>query len=69
MGLFLGGIPPAVAPEGDLVYGDKVESPLISFIGKFTSVQPTGASDMCKKDLEILSRGRSDIAVGCSKRW
>jgi hypothetical protein len=22
-----------------------------------------------KKNLEILSKGRSDVAVGCSKRW
>jgi hypothetical protein len=22
-----------------------------------------------KKDLEILSKGRSDVVVGCSKRW
>jgi hypothetical protein len=26
-GPFLGGIPPTVAPEGDLVFGEKVESP------------------------------------------
>jgi hypothetical protein len=27
MGPFFGGIPPAVAPEGDLVFGEKAESP------------------------------------------
>jgi hypothetical protein len=47
MGPFLAGIPPAVAPEGDLVFGEKTESPF-DFIQltKFTFVQPTGALDM-----------------------
>jgi hypothetical protein len=49
MGPFLGGIPPAVAPEVDLVFGKKAESPLTLFKRKFTYVQPTRASDMCKK--------------------
>jgi hypothetical protein len=49
MGPFLGGIPPAVAPEGDLVFREKAESPLTLLKREFTSVQPTGASDMCKK--------------------
>jgi hypothetical protein len=44
-----GGIPPAVAPEGDLVYGEKAESPLTLFKREFTYVQPTRAADMCKK--------------------
>jgi hypothetical protein len=38
-----------VAPEGDLVFGEKVESPLTLFKRKFTSVQPTRASGMCKR--------------------
>jgi hypothetical protein len=49
MGEFLGGIPPTVAPEGDLVFGEKAELPLTLFKREFTSLQPTGVSDMCKK--------------------
>jgi hypothetical protein len=62
-------MPPTVAPEGDLVSREKAESPLTLFKREFISVQPTGALDMCKKDLEILSKGRSDVVVGCSKCW
>jgi hypothetical protein len=51
MGPFLRGdtTPPAVALEGDLVFEEKVESPLTLFERKYTSVQLTGASDMCKR--------------------
>jgi hypothetical protein len=45
-GTILRGVPPAVVPEGDLVFGVKAESPLTLFKRKFISVQPTGASDM-----------------------
>jgi hypothetical protein len=38
---------PAVAPEGDLVFGEKVELPFDLFRQQnFTFVQPTGALDM-----------------------
>jgi hypothetical protein len=49
MGPFLRGISPAVAPEGDLVFGEKAESLLTLFKRKFTSVQSTGVSGKCKK--------------------
>jgi hypothetical protein len=49
MGPFLGEIPPTVAPEGDLVFGEKAESPLTLFKRKFTSIQPTGVSDVRKR--------------------
>jgi hypothetical protein len=48
-GSIWGGDTPAVAPEGDLVFGKKAESPLTLFKVKYTFVQPTGASDMCKR--------------------
>jgi hypothetical protein len=54
MGPFFGGNTPAVAPEGDLVFGEKAESPF-DFIQptKFTFVQPTRALGMRKaKKLE-----------------
>jgi hypothetical protein len=43
---FCGGIPPAVAPEGDLVFREKAKSPLDFIQGTFIFVQPTGESDM-----------------------
>jgi hypothetical protein len=48
MGPVFGGVPPAVAPEGDLVFGEKAESPFDFIQRKNTFVQPTGASDMRK---------------------
>jgi hypothetical protein len=66
-----GGIPHTVALEGDLAFGEKAESPF-DFIQstKFTFVQPTGALGMLKREnLEILSMDRSNITIGCSKRW
>jgi hypothetical protein len=56
MGPFLGGETPRSSPEGDLVFGEKAESPLTLFKRKFTSVQPTGASDMCKKSWKSFLR-------------
>jgi hypothetical protein len=47
---------PVVAPEGDLVFGEKAELPSILFKRKFTSVQPTGASDMCKNTWKSFLR-------------
>jgi hypothetical protein len=58
MGPFLGGIPPAVALEGDLVFGEKI------YI--CTADRAIG---YVQRDLEILSRGRSGVAVGCWKCW
>jgi hypothetical protein len=49
MGLFLGGSTSTVAPEGDLVFEGKAESPLTLLEVKFTFIQPTGASDMRKR--------------------
>jgi hypothetical protein len=66
-----GGIPHTVALEGDLAFGEKAESPF-DFIQstKFTFGQPTGALGMLKREnLEILSMDRSNITIGCSKRW
>jgi hypothetical protein len=73
MGPFFGGggIPHTVALEGDLAFGEKAESPF-DFIQstKFTFVQPTGVLGMLKREnLEILSMDRSNITIGCSKRW
>jgi hypothetical protein len=48
MGPFSAGSP-AVAPEGDLVFGEKAESSMTLFKRNVTSVQLTGASGMCKK--------------------
>jgi hypothetical protein len=44
---FLGGMPPVVAPEGDLVFRGKVESPF-NFINsmEYTFVHPTGVLGM-----------------------
>jgi hypothetical protein len=42
--------------EGDLVFGGKAESPLTLFEVKFTFVQPTGASHMCKKTWKSFLR-------------
>jgi hypothetical protein len=40
---FFGGMPPAVAPEGDLVFRGKPSRPLALLIKwKFTFVHPTG---------------------------
>jgi hypothetical protein len=47
MGPSLGGNPPTVAPEGDLVFREKAKSTLIKV--KFTFVQPMRVSDVCKK--------------------
>jgi hypothetical protein len=65
-------MPRAVAPEGDLVFLGKAELPFY-FIDLliFTSRLPTVVLGMSftTKNLEILSKGRSDVAAGCSKRW
>ena len=63
------GVPPAVAPEGDLVFGEKAESPLTLSKRKLYICTADWGVGYVKKDLKILSKGRSDVAVGCSKRW
>jgi hypothetical protein len=49
MGPFFGGSTPAVAPEVDLVFGEKADSPFDFIQRKITLVQLTGASDMRKR--------------------
>jgi hypothetical protein len=65
-------MPPAVAPEGDLVFGGKPSRPLtlLILVKIYIRVANWGVGYVNnKKNLEILSKGRSDVAVGCSKRW
>jgi hypothetical protein len=62
---FFGGIPPAIAPEGDLVFGEKDESPF-DFIQWKIYVCTIDWGVGYAKDSEILSKGRSDVAVGYS---
>jgi hypothetical protein len=63
--------PPAVSPEGDMVFRGKPSRPLILFIRwDLHSYNQLGC--WCvnnEKSLEVLSKGRSDVAVGCFKRW
>jgi hypothetical protein len=40
-------VPPVVAPEGDLVFGEKAKSPLTLFTN-LTYIQLTGVSDIHK---------------------
>jgi hypothetical protein len=43
----LGGVPPAIAPEGDLVFKGKSSHPLtLLILCKFTFVSPTGVLGM-----------------------
>jgi hypothetical protein len=66
----LGGTP-AVAPEGDLVFGGKPSHPLTLFNNEIYICATNwgmGYAEM-RKNLEILSMDRSDVAVRCSKRW
>jgi hypothetical protein len=64
-------MPPAVAPEGNLGFRGKPSCPLLSLrflhICNHLGRWPCGFYN--KKYLEILAKGRSDVAVGCSKRW
>jgi hypothetical protein len=46
-------VPPIVAPEGDWVFREKVESPLTLFT-ILTYIQPSGASDMHKSTWNFL---------------
>jgi hypothetical protein len=61
-------VPSIVGLEGDLVFGEKAESPLTLF--KNLNIYTTDwGVEYAKKDLEFLSKGRSDVAAECSKRW
>jgi hypothetical protein len=60
MGPFFGeGDAPRSSPRGGLGFQREVKSPF-NFINSNVNN---------KISLEILSKGRSDVAVGCSKRW
>jgi hypothetical protein len=50
------GVPPAVAPEGDLVFGEKAESPLTLFKRKLYICTADWASGMCNKTLKSFLR-------------
>jgi hypothetical protein len=65
-------MPPAVAPKGGLVFWGKPSRPLTLFILVKIYIRRTNLGVGYvnnKKNLEILPKGRSDVAVGCSKRW
>jgi hypothetical protein len=64
-------MPLAVAPEGGLVFWGKPSRPLTLFILMKIYIRATNwgvGFVINKKDLEILPKGKSDVAVGCSKR-
>jgi hypothetical protein len=58
-----GGMPPAVAPEGDLVFRGKPSRPLTLLIDEiYICTTNWGVRYINnEKDLEILSKGRSDV--------
>jgi hypothetical protein len=65
-------MPPAVAPEGGLVFWGKPSHPLTLFILVKIYIRTANWGVGCvnnKTNLEILPKGRSDVAVGCYKRW
>jgi hypothetical protein len=67
-----GGVPPAVAPAGGLVFWGMPSRPLNVFILMKIYIRATNwgfGFVNNKKNLEILPKGKSDVAVGCSKRW
>jgi hypothetical protein len=49
-------VPPVVAPEEDLVFVEKAESPLTLFKRTFTYIQPTGALGMHEKTWKSFLR-------------
>jgi hypothetical protein len=63
---------PVVAPEGDLGFLGRAKLPF-NFINslRFTSCTANWGVGYAiyKKNLEILSKGISDVAAGCSKHW
>jgi hypothetical protein len=67
----LGGMPPVVAPEGNLGFGGKPSCPLHKTYDIYIVVTDWGVGHVIftTKYLEILARDRSGVAVGCSKRW
>jgi hypothetical protein len=65
-------MPPAVTPEGGLVFWGKPSRPLTLFILVKVYIRTANWGVACvnnKKNLEILPKSRSDVAIGCSKRW
>jgi hypothetical protein len=62
---------PAVAFEGDLVFGGKPSHPLTLFNDEIYICATNWGVGYAKtrENLEILSVDKSDVAVGCSKRW
>jgi hypothetical protein len=69
---FWEGMPPAVAPEGGLVFWGNPSRPLTLFILVKIYIRATNwgvGFVINKKNLEILPKAKSDVAVGCSKRW
>jgi hypothetical protein len=59
---------PHSSPSGGLGFQGKAESLLTLFKMKLHLYNRVGRR-ICAKNLEILSKGRSDVVVGCSKRW
>jgi hypothetical protein len=64
-------MPPAVAPEGDLVFRGKPSCPLTLLTCCYLHCAANWGVEhvIYNRNLEILARDRSDVAVGCSKRW
>jgi hypothetical protein len=64
-------MPPVVAPEGNLGFRGKPSCPFYLTGDVYIIVTNWGAGYVIftTKYLEILARGRTDVAVGCSKRW
>jgi hypothetical protein len=71
-GTIFWGEAPRSSPRGLLGFQGKAELPF-NFIDLllFTLRCQLGcwACILQQKDLEILAKGRSDVAAGCSKRW
>jgi hypothetical protein len=70
--IFLGGDAPRSSPRGGLGFQGKDGSPFdfINSMKIYIRATNWGVGYVKnKKNLEILSKGRSDVAVGCSKRW
>jgi hypothetical protein len=64
-------MPPVVAPECELVFWGEPSCPLTLLFAKiYICTANWGVGYVIyKKNLEILSKGRSDVAAGCSKHW
>jgi hypothetical protein len=67
-----GGDAPRSSPRGGLDFQGKAESPfqLLFHDEIYNCTTNWGVGYVSnKKGLEILPKGRSDVAIGCSKRW